>query len=239
MKLFTVLFATSLAMLLTGCGPSMGEVVLEYKPQFDSLRTDLQAIASELPETVVDQQVTQALDPAPDYNADDYDGIRNTDILMYDHLLNPELDLHDNDQLDLSLSRYVVKYLNWTGPDYFTSDKRASEDWTAGFEQALAIRYLGVARVGLYDPPVAVSAESFQGGYAEVDGFLVDMQTKEILCSFKIAAQPNMTVNYQFKEGDDPVEALEKFAHSTLWENARQAFIEKMNENCGGNFVLK
>jgi hypothetical protein len=217
----------------------MDEVVIEFKPQFDSLRADLQAIAAALPETASSQQVTQTLDPAPDYNANDYDGIRNTDIVMFAHLLDPEADLRDNNQLDLGLSRYVVKYLQWTGPDAFTSDKRASDKFIAGFEQALNIRYLGVARVGLYDPPVAVSADSFDGGYAEVGGFLIDMQSREILCSFSIAARPNKTVNYTYKEGEDPVKALEEFAHSTLWENARTAFIESMGEMCGGSFVLK
>ncbi|MEW6405566.1 MAG: hypothetical protein AB1649_27550 [Chloroflexota bacterium] len=239
MKLITVLFVTALAALLTGCGPTMGDVVLEFKPRYDNLRADLQAIAGALPETAADQQVTQVLDPAPDYNADDYGGIRNTDIVMYAHLLDPELDLRDNNQLDLGLSRYVVKYLEWTGTDFFTSDKRASDDWIVGFEQALDIRYLGIARVGAYDPPVAVSADSFTGGYAEVDGFLVDLHTREVLCSFSIAAEPSKTVSYSYEEGEDRVATLQKFAHSTLWENAREAFITRMQENCGGSFLIK
>ncbi len=239
MRLITVLFAVAQLMLLTGCGPTMGDVVLEYKPQFDNLRMDLQAIAGNLPETAADRPVTQTLDPAPDYNAGDDASIRNTDIVMYEHLLNPELDLRDNNRLDLGLSKYVVKYLNWTGSDSFTSDRRASEEWIAGFEHALDIRYLGIAKVGVYEPPVAVSAESFTGGFTEVDGFLVDVQTKEILCSFSIAAKPNKMVNYTYREGEDRVAALEKFAHSTLWENAREAFITKMQENCRGSFVLE
>ncbi len=122
---------------------------------------------------------------------------------MYDYLLDPETELRDQDQLDLRLSNYLRRLLQWTGPESPMSPsvlkKRAQEGLTEEFEQALQIRYLGVARVARYDPPVAVSEEVFTGGYAEVDGFLVDMTTQEVLCAFRITARPNDEVSTPIK----------------------------------------
>jgi hypothetical protein len=116
--------------------------------------------------------------------------------------------------------------------------KRASDDLAEKLEQALQIRYLGVARVVVYDRPVAVSEETFDGGYAEVAGFLVDMETRTVLCSFSIDARPTEQVSYTYKEGENKLAALERFAYSSLWNNAREAFIEKMDQVCGGTFEL-
>jgi len=231
-------FVIGLTFLLLSCGPSMEDVALEFKPQFDALRTDLQTIAASLPEKVKNQPVTQPLDPPPDYS-DGYEAeIRNTDIMMYAQLLNPDVDMDDREQLDLILSRAFVNHLKWTGAgELYKPNDRASSEWRDGFEKTLQIRYLGVARVNLYEPPIAVSADEFVGGYAEIDGFLVDMQSQAILCSFSISAFPNDEVSYSYEAGEE-MSALERFARSTLWENAREAFVESMTKMCGGSFTL-
>lgn len=239
----TIIFSlVGLVLILSGCGPTNEEIINQFKPQFAELRTELQAVAAALPESASEQPAAQPLNPAPDYKEGTYGEVRNTDIVMYDHLLDPDLDLGDN-QLDLTLSNYVIMYLKMTGPKSTwspsTLKKRAPEGRAEEFEQALQVRYLGVARVVKYEPPVAVSKDSFSGGYTEVDGFLVDMETQQVLCSFSIAARPNELVSYKYKEGEDPVKALAEFAHSTLWENARQAFVKKMGEMCGGTFVIE
>ena len=228
---------------LAGCGPTNQDLVDQFSPGFAEMRTALQRVAGALPASVGgDQGVAQPPDPQPVYKEGAED-IQNTDILMYDYLLDPETELRDQDQLDLRLSNYLRRLLQWTGPESPMSPsvlkKRAQEGLTEEFEQALQIRYLGVARVARYDPPVAVSEEVFTGGYAEVDGFLVDMTTQEVLCAFRITARPNDEVSYTYKEGESKTEALENFAYSTLWTNARTAFVEKMTELCGGQFALR
>ena len=65
------------------------------------------------------------------------------------------------------------------------------------------------------------------------------MATKEVRCSFSLSALPADTVSYTYKEGEDPQAALTNFAYSTLWENARNSFLEKMGQTCGGNFTLE
>ncbi len=65
------------------------------------------------------------------------------------------------------------------------------------------------------------------------------MTTQEVLCAFRITARPNDEVSYTYKEGESKTEALENFAYSTLWTNARTAFVEKMTELCGGQFALR
>jgi hypothetical protein len=236
----TLLFIV-FALLLTGCGPTNEEVINQFKPQFATLRETLGAIANALPDSVEDQPAAQPLDPAPNYNGGAQLG--NTDILMYDQLLNPEIDLEQGTTLDLNLSNYLLTHLLWTGPENPMGSgalsESAGDEFAKEFEQILQMKYLGVARVVVYDPPVAIDAETFEGGYAEVQGFLVDMATREVRCSFNLSAIPADTVSYTYKEGEDPQAALNNFAHSTLWENARNTFIEKMGQTCGGSFALE
>lgn len=244
MKPTIAFFLISFTLLLTGCGPTNQEIIDQFKPQFATLRETLRTIAETLPETVENQPVAQPLNPEPSFNAEaEFGVIDNTDILMYDQLLNPEVNLPQETTLDLGLSNYLLTHLLWTGPQNpMSSDtltEGAGDEFAKEFEQVLQMKYLGIARVTVYDPPVAVDAETFEGGYAEIQGFLVDMATREVRCSFDLSAVPADTVSYTYQEGEDPQEALVRFAYSTLWENARNTFIEKLDQTCGGNFTLE
>ena len=239
----TLLIGLALAIGLSGCGPTNQEAIEQFKPQYAEMRADLEAIAAALPASVAEQQVAQALDPAPFYMEDSPDDIHNTDILMYASLVDPDLDLRDAGQLDLRLSNYLRRNLQWTGPNNPMSEtslkNRAADNFPDKLEQGLQIKYLGVARVGAYERAVAVSEDTFDGGYAEIDGFLVDMESKDVLCAFTISARPSEQVSYTYKEGESQLDALERFANSTLWSNAREAFIDKLDQNCSGMFRLR
>lgn len=239
-KMLLITWIGVMALFLIGCGPTMAEVVAEHKPQLDAMRSSLQAIAASLPDKADDLAVSGTLDPVPEYNAANFGVVTNTDILMYENLVDPALDLSTTDQFDLILARSILTYLRLGMPGYgVPADKSASDEWIEKLEKALDIQYLGVARVNQYAPVVGLSPDEFEGGYVELDGFLVNMDTQEVLCSFSISALPNEEVNYTYKEGEDQTTALEKFAHSTMWSNAREAFIDGMNANCGGGFVLE
>ena len=229
-----------LALLLAGCGPTNQDVIEQYTPQYTQLRADLRDIGSTLDPASGEIAVTQPLDPRPVYTAGSKE-IQNTDIMMLDHLFDPDQSLNLTG-LDLTLSNYLLRLLRWTGPaspmQPSALDAPVMEGLDADFEQALQVRYLGVAAVVQHDPAVAVSEAQFTGGSAEVVGFLVDMQTRQVLCTFRITAAANQEVSYTYEEGDSKTQALERFANSTLWSNARAAFIEKMNQVCGGDFAL-
>ena len=238
-RIAILVLVVGLALFLAGCGPTKIDVILELKPQYDALRADLQTIAATLPEKAEDQAVAQPLEPAPYFNSDDYSVTRNTDVMMYEHLLDPEEDLADTGKLDLLLSN-LKTYVYWTGPKspYLLkeSKSRADDEFRAKFEQAPQIRYLGIARINHFDPIVAVNAETFKGGYTDIDGFLVDMQTQEIVCSFNMTVRPDEDIHYAYKEGESQTYALAEAARSNLWSNARDAFLDNMAEMCGGSF---
>ncbi len=236
---YAFLVSIGLSIILVGCGPTVGDVYVEYKPQLDAMRADLVAIADALPEKAEDIAVSGALEPAPEYNADNFGVVTNTDILMFENLSDPVLDLSTTDQFDLNFQRSILKYLRLGMPGYGVPvDQSASDEWIEKLEKALALKYLGVARVTQYEPVVGISPDEFEGGSVELDGFLVDVDSKEVLCSFSISATPNDQVNYSYQEGEDQTAALERFAHSTMWSNAREAFIDGLNTNCGGVFEL-
>ncbi len=238
-KAIVIVLMASLA--LAGCGLTNQQVIDQFEPQFTQLRADLKDIASTLPSVAEVKNVAQPLDPRPVY-VEGSDEIQNTDILMFENLSDPDTDLRTSGQLDLTLSNYLLRYLRWTGPDSPMSASalkaRAPKDSAGQFEQALNIRYIGVAAVVKYDPPVAVSESAFTGGYAEILGFLVDRETRQTLCVFRISALSNQDVSYTYQEGDSKTQALEKFAYSTLWTNARTAFLEEMGRACGGDFQI-
>jgi len=239
-KLTLPLFVT-LALLLVACGPTNADLVETYTPQFDALRADFEAIAAALP-PVTGEIEALALDPAPDYQTGSYGEIRNTDIVMYRQLLDPYIELRDENLFDLRFSNYIVSYLRCMGESSpmsaTTLEKRADKEKADEYEQALDIAYLGVARVNAYEPPIAIDKDTFVGGTVAIDGFLVDVDTQAVLCAFSITAYPNEEVRYQVRENESHTDALRRFAYSTLWSNAREAFMEKMNALCGGSFVL-
>jgi len=240
-RLLLIVLAGS-GLLLASCGPTNEELITEFKPQFETLRADLQAVAAMLPATAPDQPAQQPFQPAPSYLVDPLgSGITNSDILMYENLNDPDLNLRNNDRLDLALSNFLLRYLRWTGPDNPMADdtrgQRVGKDAADEFEQALQIRYLAVARVVTLEKPVVLSAESFQSGFAEIDGYLVDLRSRTIVCSFTVQAESSEEVHYAYEEDSDPEAALARFASSTLWENSRQVFLARLNEYCGGGFT--
>ncbi|MBN1219858.1 MAG: hypothetical protein JXM69_13095 [Anaerolineae bacterium] len=227
-------------LLLTACGETNQDVINQYQPQYDQLRVKLQEIAPALPETT-GEQAAASLNPPPHYVERSKEAL-NTDIVMYEQLLNPDVELRQNNQLDLLLSNDLITALRWTGdhsPMQPASLKqKAAEVTRQTLEQGLQIKYLGVARVTKYEPVIPVDEKTFGGGLAEIAGFLVDLDSQEVLCAFNISARPEAQVAYQYKEGENQVQALAEAARSNLWGNARAAFITALNEQCGGEFSL-
>lgn len=245
-----VFLSIGIALLVSACGgggESRQDVVGRYEPQFAEMRLKLQAIAQALPASAVEQKASPSLDPAPQYvfynNPTDSSKIYNTDILMAQHLLDPDLDLGKSDQVDLLLSKYLDTYLRWTGPNNPMSssarEAEAPKDLAAQLEKALQIAYLGVARVGDYVPAVASDAENFQGGLAEVDGFLFDMESQALLCSFHLSIRVDEQVSYTYKEGEDRTAKLTEAANARLKENVHEQLMAAFAEMCGGQFTMR
>jgi hypothetical protein len=222
--------------LLTACGETNQAVVNKYKPQLTQIRRDLQEVAQNIEATGGEKTAT-GLSPQPKYVERGKEGL-NTDILMYEQVLDPEVDLKANKQLDLLLSNSLVRALQWSGDKNGMKEsalKNSATDLTTQtFEQSLQVKYLGVARITSYKPVTPVDEKTFGGGQADLDGFLVDLKSKEVVCAFSVSSQVQKQVPYQYKEGDDRTQKLAAAATSTLWANARTAFIASLNEKCGG-----
>lgn len=230
-----------LFLFLTACGETNQDVLNRFQPQFTEMRRKLQEIAK-VSESVCEQEIVQDLDPQPTYVEREPEA-SNTEIVMYAQLLDPDVDLRDNDQLDLLLSNQLIRNLQWTSDaSPFSASalkKRARKDMVHEFERSLNIAYLAIAKVVVYTPVVAVDQETFQGGIAEIDGYLVDMESQEIMCSFKVSARPEEKIFYQVRKGEDAAQELAEAANSNLWANAREAFVNTINETCGVDFTLK
>jgi hypothetical protein len=237
-KFFYLLIIT--LFVLTACGETNQDVVNKYKPQLTQIRRDLTEVAQKI-EAAGGEKTAAGLSPQPKYIERGKEGL-NADILMYEQLLDPEVDLKANKQLDLLLSNSLVRALQWTGDKSAMKESAlkssATDLTTQTFEQSLQVKYLGVARITKYEPVVAVNEKTFGGGLADIDGFLVDLTSKEVVCAFSVSSQVQKEVPYQYKEDDNRTQKLAEAATSTLWTNARAAFIAFLNEKCGGEFKL-
>jgi len=107
-------------------------------------------------------------------------------------------------------------------------------------EKGLAYRYVAVNRIVSHSPPKAVDARSFHAGSISLRCVLADLQGPRILVSFDYQAVTRPRVEYVYKtKEDDPKERLEKWAASSMWENARRELFRLLAERTGGLFRLK
>src|SRR5215469_16359989 len=151
----------SILMLLCGCGGRETNRALfkRYEGQFAAKRQQFQSIAQALPAPGSVRENTAAnLSPKPVYGVRDS---ANTEIVMYDQLLNPDIKSEGHNRLDLILSGGLLNAMKWTGPNDPTSpsvlDQRSAPDMDKSLTKALATKYLVVVRPARFDAPVALS----------------------------------------------------------------------------------
>jgi hypothetical protein len=180
-----------------------------------------------------------SLSPKPVYGVKDSG---NTEIVMYDQLLNPDIKSEGHNRLDLILSGGLLNAMQWTGPNDPTSpsvlDKKSVTGMEDSLKKYLATRYLVVIRPARFDAPVAVSADSFHGGSADVEVFVADLQDSHVPASGRFTAHSSANVEYMARKGDDKQARLQEFAYSTLFTDARQKVGALLPEITGGQFVL-
>lgn len=234
----------SLPVLMVLCGCAGGEtnraLFKRYEGQFASKRQQFQNIAHALPAPGSVQANTVAnLSPKPVYGARDSG---NTEIVMYDQLLNPDVRSEGHNRFDLVLSGGLLNTMKWTGPNNPMSpsvlDKKSAPDTEPSLGKALATRYLVVVRPAGFDAPVAVSENSFKGGSAGVEVFVADLQDSHVPACGRFTAHSSANVEYVSKKGEDKQARLEEFAYSSLFTDARQKLGTLLPQITGGEFVL-
>lgn len=231
-----------LMLLCIGCGRGETNRALfkRYESQFAAKRQQFNSIAQALPAPgSVQGNTVASLSPKPVYGVKDS---ANTEIVMYDQLLNPDIKSEGHNRLDLILSGGLLNAMQWTGPNNPTSpsvlDKRSVPDMETSLNKALATRYLVVVRPARFDAPVAVSEDSFKGGSADVEVFVADLQDSHVPASGRFTAHSSTKVEYLSKKGEDKRSRLEEFAYSSLFTDARQKVGALLPQITGGQFVL-
>jgi len=229
-------------MLLCGCGGGETNRALfkRYEGQFAAKRQQFNSIAQALPAPgSVHGNTVASLSPKPVYGVKDSG---NTEIVMYDQLLNPDIKSEGHNRLDLILSGGLLNAMKWTGPNNPMSpsvlDNRSAPDMERSLSKALATRYLVVVRPARFDAPVAVSENSFKGGSADVEVFVADLQDSHVPASGRYTAHSSTNVEYLSKKGEDKQARLEEFAYSSLFTDARQKVATLLPQITGGQFVL-
>jgi hypothetical protein len=154
---------------------TVGQVREKHRPAMNKLREQLKGLHGRVP--AIAQGQTSQLVPAPIFSED---GSGNTDIMAFEHLLDTEAAT----PLDLSLTQDLRTCLSWTGPaaaDDPSTRRAATPDVEAKFQKALATRYLVVVRGR--KAPVTGTGQTFTGGEAEAEAFVVDLQSSAIVAS--------------------------------------------------------
>jgi hypothetical protein len=198
-----------------GCGETNQQVIARYKPQLAPLRTKLSSLTAKLPPVGSVQQMTRpgAVSPPVAFASANQPG--NTEILMYDQLVDPDVELETANKLDLHLSRHLLEALRWTGDKnpMASSALNNRDTISASMAAALATKYVVIVRVVEHERPRKVDESTYTGGQAHLEVFLTDLESEQVLGSFAVRAQAPESVTGQ---------EVTTAAHGGLWQAARE-----------------
>jgi hypothetical protein len=232
-------FPPLLALLLTGCPPSMGEVVDQNAPALSARHAALKEVVASLPApgSLSAPSPAAGLTPAPIY--DEVQDTFTLELLQAEYVSDPLLDLKPAGKLDLYLGEVLKDALSSVAGGLKPEHRsQASNDHFRGkFEKALAVRYVGLVRTVEYAAPVATSEKEFTGGHAKLEVFVVDLQDRSVKASFPVEARSSTRVSYEYKQGEDPRERLQAFAHSTMWSSARDQIADGLRKHAGATIA--
>lgn len=223
------------AFLLIFSGETHQDVFDRFKEKFAAKRQQLKAIAAKLPPpgAVKKNQGPANLNPRPIY--DPKSKSFNTSVLMVEQLRDPDLQLRTPEQFDLNLFEgLLLMNLQWTGPRSPMADsvrgQKARTNLADELEATLSQSYLLVLRPVRYDPP-RVFDNRFAGGDVDLEAFLVDWRTTNIVASVRVAGR-----------ADDIVRGIkgnmDAAVFSSMWKNVRGNLARSLSEVSGGTFVF-
>jgi hypothetical protein len=218
-----------------GCGPKVSDVLSKYEGDFKKKREQFQTIAHALPSTAAEKPCA-SLNPPIQFNENTKQ--YNTEMLMYEQLLDPDA----KPPFDIRLNGDLLTAMKWTGPKNPLSPSalnNSGSEMEKSLKAALDCRYLVVNRVTDLKNPIAVNEQTYTPGQVALAVSVVDLANNETVCSFTLQAQSAAATSYYYKSGESKQERLEEFAHSSMWEDARQKLIAKLKQTAGGNIEVK
>lgn len=218
-----------------GCGAKVSDVLKKYEGDFKKKREQLQTIARGLPPKATEKPCA-GLNPPLQFNENTKQ--YNAEMLMSEQLADPDV----TPAFDLRLNGDLLTALRWTGPKNPLSPSVLSnrgDDMEKSLKSALDYRYLVVNRVTDLKNPSALNEQTYTPGHVTFDVFVINLANNETVCSFTLQAQSAASTSYSYKSGESKQEQLEKFAHSSMWEDARQKLVAKLKQATGGDIEIK
>jgi hypothetical protein len=207
-----------------------------YQARYAALRQRLRALAAKLPGEVDEMRPSPPLDPPVNYSTFGPVDARNTDGLMYEQLLDP--DVEGVKPFGVQISTFLAEALRSSGPRPPLHGSREFDDparLAAALERGLQLRYLAVSRVLRHDPIVLLSYGTFTRGTAEISGVLVDLQTDAVRCAFRVRADTPTRFHTSGKDLEAQDASLQERARLALCDSGRSAFLTAMLNVCGGH----
>ncbi len=151
-------------------------------------------------------------------------------------------------------------------PVHFLSNYRYGSDWMSALEEgdpaktrdekqlasdgtllrnrlrsAVKVAYVVLIRLEAHEPPSLVDSNTFTGGTASFDAFLVDLGSGDVLAGCDIDATADRTVEYKYGP-DEKQEDIDKRmlanAQGSLMKNASDLLAACLAERTGGTFKL-
>ena len=211
---------------LFGLYPSTQALLEEHRPFIDKRREDFRAIAERLPPlgSAVPRAAPVGLNPRPVYAPGA--AVSNTEAVMFEQLLDPTLASHP--VLAFSSIEPLRLSMQWMAGSLSDTNGRATDRQREQLEAARRYRYVVVNRVIEYRAPKALTEKAFDPGAVTIEGFLVDLDSRSVLASYRTRATSDRQRSY--RAPPDRRGALEKGALTLLqlnaWNGVRQSLAE-------------
>ena len=218
------------ALLAVGCGASpetVAQVRDRYRAPMNELRAQLRTL-----KVPAETGQSAKLDPAPVYAED---GSGNTEFIAVEHLTDIDARL----PFDTGLSGSVQTALAWTNPanvDDPSSRRDATPEVEATLKQAQSKRYLVVLRSSR--TPVSADRNSYAGGDALIDAFVVDLKTKQVVASVSARGAAAQPVVVDLPAGPARVERANTMIMNAALPELRKDLGAKLSEATGGKFAI-
>jgi hypothetical protein len=213
-----------------GCGPKLAGVLKKYEGYFRDKRAEFREIARSLPPKGSLRAEKPCADLAPPLLFDEPGNRFNTEVLMFEELEDPD----SSPGFSLNFGGGLRRAILWTGPKSPLSSSADGAGIEKQLKAALGYRYLVVNRVAELVEPVAVDERRYSPGRARIEAFVVDLPSKAVLCSFVFEAASAEHVRFTYKSGESKQEQLAKWAHSTLWQDARDKMVANLKRISNG-----
>lgn len=213
---------------VSACGTTNRDAIDAMRADFASERARLAGFVAALPPagSVTAHAAEPFSPPLVWSDASATRGSANAAFLSLTQLADPDAP-NEPQGPDVSFDSELVTCLRWTGPHNPMAgsalDAREGERLGNECRAALAVPYVVVLRPLRFVPPSASSADTYSPGLLITDVIVLAHASGAVVASAQIEAHSADVVSYTYRVGSDPVEALSRFAYSTLWSNVRSA----------------